>query len=175
MRIPFATTATRVLFSVLLASATLLTTACKDEKEPVVTPPQDFTATDDAIIQKYLTDNAITTARKLPSGLYYLPIRTNPNGYQPVVTNVVYVQYTGYLINGTVFDATSLRNNTPFSFTLGAGRVIRGWDEGVALMRKGEISELLIPSAMAYGNNSPTSAIPPNSVLRFRIELVDVR
>lgn len=178
MRIPFATRAARVLCLALLASATLVTTSCKEEEETAAgTPPKDYSAIDDAIIQKYLTDNSITTARKQTSGLYFLPVRTIPAAYQPVVGNIVHVKYTGRLMDGTVFDATSRHGdgNTPIDFPLGARKVIRGWDEGIALMRKGEKAELLIPSALAYGNSSPSPAIPPNSVLRFEVELVEVR
>jgi peptidylprolyl isomerase len=135
----------------------------------------NFAATDDALIQKYLAANSITNAQKQASGLYYVPVVANATGTQAVAGKTVSVLYTGKLLDGSTFDASSQRGNTPFSFTLGAKQVIPGWDEGIALMRKGEKATLLIPSAQAYGPNSPSTAIPANSVLRFDVELTDVQ
>lgn len=176
MRFPFSATAARLFFFALVSSASLLTVACgDDDPTPVVPPAQDFSATDEAIIRKYLSDNSITTAVRQSNGLYFLPVVTNANAYMPRTGNLVYVKYTGRLINGTVFDATSMHGNVPINFQLGAGRVIAGWDQGIALMHKGDRAELLIPSALGYGNQSPSPAIPANSVLRFEVELTDVR
>ena len=135
----------------------------------------NFAATDNALITKYIADNKITTAQKQASGLYYVPVTANASGAQATAGKTVSVIYTGTLLDGTVFDASSLHGNTPISFVLGAGQVIKGWDEGIALMRKGEKSVLLIPSALAYGPTSPATSIPANSVLRFEVELVDVK
>jgi FKBP-type peptidyl-prolyl cis-trans isomerase len=135
----------------------------------------NFAATDDAIITQYLTSAAITTAQKQASGLYYVPVTANPTGIQATAGKTISVLYTGRLMNGTVFDATSQRGNKPFDFLLGSGSVIKGWDEGIALMRKGEKAILLIPSALAYGPSSPSTTIPANSVLRFEVEVVDVK
>jgi FKBP-type peptidyl-prolyl cis-trans isomerase FkpA len=88
--------------------------------------------------------------------------------------DTVSVLYTGTLDNGTVFDASSLHGNVPFSFTLGAGQVIQGWDLGVVGMKVGGTRELTIPANLAYGSNSPSSAIPPNSTLHFKIQLLSV-
>lgn len=82
--------------------------------------------------------------------------------------------YTGKLLDGTVFDASSRNGNTPYRFVLGARKVIAGWDEGIALLRKGEKGILLIPSALGYGPQGNQS-IPPNAVLYFDVELVDVQ
>jgi FKBP-type peptidyl-prolyl cis-trans isomerase len=136
----------------------------------------NFALTDDALITKYVADNSITTAQKQASGLYYAPITTNPSGVQATAGKTVSVLYTGRLLNGTVFDASSQHGNVPLSFVLGRGQVIAGWDEGIALMRKGEKATLLIPSAQAYGPaGAGNGAIPANSVLRFEVELTDVQ
>ncbi len=135
----------------------------------------NFAATDDAIITAYLTSASITTAQKQTSGLYYVPVTANSSGTQATAGKTVSVLYTGRLMDGTVFDATSLRNNTPFSFLLGSGSVIKGWDEGIALMRKGEKAILIIPSALAYGPSGSGTTIPANAVLRFEVEVVDVK
>ncbi len=156
--------AARLLFPMLVAGAALAATSCsKDAPQTVV--QQDNSAADDATIQKYLADNRITNARKQASGLYYIPVTTNPNGLQATAGRTVTVEYAGTLLNGNAFDAGTI------PFTLGAGRVIAGWDEGIALMRLSEKSILLIPSGLAYGSQSPSSKIPANSVLRFEVTL----
>lgn len=135
----------------------------------------NYAATDDAIITSYLTTSAITTAQKQASGLYYVPVTANPTGTPATAGKTVSVLYTGRLMDGTVFDASSLNNNKPLDFLLGSGSVIKGWDEGIALMRKGEKAVLLIPSALAYGPNGRGTTILPNAVLRFEVEVVDVK
>ena len=85
------------------------------------------------------------------------------------------VLYTGKLLDGKVFDASSRNGNRPFTFPLGQGKVIQGWDEGIALLRKGEKGILLIPSALGYGARGAGSDIPPNAVRYFDVELVDVQ
>src|SRR5580698_9241174 len=88
--------------------------------------------------------------------------------------DTVSVLYTGTLDNGTVFDASSLHGNQPFTFTLGAGQVIQGWDLGVVGMKVGGTRELTIPPALAYGDQSPAPSIPANSTLHFKIQLLGV-
>ena len=170
----FAGAAARFLLPVLVAGAALATTSCSKD-EPTAVAQQDFSAADDATIQKYLADNKITTARKQGSGLYYIPVTTNPNGALATAGHKVSVLYTGTLLNGTVFDASSQNGNTPITFTLGTGQVIAGWDEGIALMKKSEKSILLIPSGLAYGAQSRPPYITPNSILRFEVELTNIQ
>jgi FKBP-type peptidyl-prolyl cis-trans isomerase FkpA len=91
--------------------------------------------------------------------------------------DTVSVLYTGTLDNGTVFDASSLHGNVPFSFTIGAtgaGSVIEGWNLGLVGMKVGGTRELTIPPDLAYGSSSPSSAIPPDSTLHFKIQLLSV-
>lgn len=157
----------------LLATAALAPVACK--KDTTADNPYDYAMEDDATIQKYLTDNHITNAQKQASGLYYIPVITNPNGLRATAGRTVSVNYTGTLLNGTVFDATSQHFPVaPFSFALGAGYVIKGWDEGIALMKLDEKSILLIPSRYGYGSQSKAS-IPANSILRFEVELTKIQ
>lgn len=84
----------------------------------------------------------------------------------------VTVNYVGSLMNGTVFDASKNHGDQGFTFTLGAGQVIKGWDVGVAGMKVGGKRKLTIPSAMAYGNQAVGGVIPANSDLIFEVELL---
>lgn len=98
-------------------------------------------------------------------------------GGKPSNGQTVTVHYTGYLTtagggNGKKFDSSKDRNK-PFQFKLGAGQVIRGWDEGVAQMSKGDKCTLKIPSAMGYGKSGAGGVIPPNADLNFEVELLD--
>ena len=109
---------------------------------------------------------------KTTSGLY---IQDLPVGMGDEATSgaTVTVHYEGWLPNGTKFDSSRDRND-PFSFLLGAGRVIQGWDEGVAGMRVGGIRKLVIPPGLAYGVGGSPPAIPGNATLVFDIELLEV-
>jgi len=105
------------------------------------------------------------------SGLQYWDIVM---GTGPAATpgNVVKVHYTGFLTSGEKFDSSRDRGE-PFSFPLGGGQVIKGWDEGVAGMKVGGQRQLRIPPALGYGANGAGSAIPPNATLVFDVELLD--
>ncbi len=107
-----------------------------------------------------------------PSGLQYV-IFEKTDGPKPQPGDVVVVHYTGWLTDGTKFDSSYDRNE-PFSFVLGARQVIPGWDEGIALLRKGEKAQLVIPPDLAYGNRA-IGPIPPNSTLIFEVELLDIQ
>jgi len=86
----------------------------------------------------------------------------------------VTVHYTGWLMNGTKFDSSKDRGD-PFAFYLGSGEVIPGWDMGVKGMKVGGKRELIIPPALAYGERGAPGAIPPNSTLKFEVELLGVK
>ncbi len=86
----------------------------------------------------------------------------------------VSVHYTGYLQNGTKFDS-SLDRGEPFTFALGAGQVIRGWDEGLVGMKVGGRRKLVIPPELAYGTRGAGRLIPPNATLVFDVELIEVK
>ncbi len=88
--------------------------------------------------------------------------------------NTIIVHYTGMFEDGSKFDS-SLDRNDPFSFSVGVGQVIEGWDKGVIGMRIGEKSKLTIPSSMGYGDAGVPGAIPPKSTLIFEIELLDIK
>jgi FKBP-type peptidyl-prolyl cis-trans isomerase FkpA len=96
------------------------------------------------------------------------------SGDTAVAGKRVTVHYTGWLVDGTKFDSSKDRND-PFVFPLGAGRVIRGWDEGVQGMRVGGRRKLTIPPAMGYGARGAGNVIPPNATLVFEVELLGVQ
>jgi FKBP-type peptidyl-prolyl cis-trans isomerase FkpA len=131
---------------------------------------------DDKIIQDYFKANNITNAQKTASGLYYV-VHKEGSGSVPNSGQEVVVNYTGKLIDGTKFDSNvdpEFNHVEPFVFPVGAGRVIKGWDEGVLMMKKGEKRTYYIPSGLAYGNRSQ-GPIPENAVLIFDIELIDLK
>ena len=94
-------------------------------------------------------------------------------GTEAAAGDTVSVRYTGMLPDGTVFDASVRHGNEPFTFTLGGGQVIRGWDEGVVGMKEGGTRRLIIPPQYGYGNQD-LGVIPPNSTLIFDVELLSV-
>lgn len=108
-----------------------------------------------------------------PDGLKYADIKVG-TGKEAKDGDVVVVDYTGWLTNGTRFDS-SIPRNKPFEFQLGMGQVIPGWEEGVAGMKVGGIRQLIIPPDLAYGERGAGNVIPPNSTLIFEVKLVKVK
>lgn len=96
------------------------------------------------------------------------------SGRQAQAGDVVKVHYIGVLENGQEFD-NSYKRGQPIEFQLGAGRVIPGWDQGIAMMRQGGKATLIIPPELGYGSRGAGGVIPPNAILTFRVELVSIR
>lgn len=150
----------------VLALALVAAAACGSDS--TVTAPTDIMHTQFAAS---LGVNPATMT-VTPSGLY-LRDDTVGTGATATAGKQVTVQYTGWLASGTKFDS-SLDRGQPFVFTLGAGMVIPGWDEGVQGMKVGGTRTLIIPPALGYGA-SGRGAIPPNAILVFRIQLLGVQ
>ena len=122
------------------------------------------------IIDAYLADNNIT-AQSTESGLRYV-IEAEGTGSNPEQGQKVKVHYTGTLLDGTEFDSSAGKD--PIQFPIGQGGVIQGWDEGIALLKKGGKATLYIPSQLAYGPRARSEVIQANSILKFEVELVDI-
>ncbi|MEJ2421306.1 MAG: FKBP-type peptidyl-prolyl cis-trans isomerase [Acidobacteriota bacterium] len=108
----------------------------------------------------------------LPDGLKYADMKVG-TGEAAKAGDEVVVNYTGRLKDGTVFDSSYSRHQ-PFTFTLGAGRVIKGWDVGVAGMKVGGKRRLIIPPDLAYGARGAGGVIPPNATLTFDVQLLEI-
>jgi peptidylprolyl isomerase len=113
-------------------------------------------------------DKAITTE----SGLKYID-KVVGDGATPQTGQTVVVHYTGTLTDGSVFDS-SVERNRPFSFKIGVGQVIKGWDEGVGTMKVGGKRTLIIPPELGYGTRGAGGVIPPNATLIFDVELLKI-
>ncbi len=119
------------------------------------------------------TEPAQAPSAPATSGLQMQDIKVG-TGAEAKAGDMVTVQYTGTLTNGTKFDSSYDRPGQPFRFALGAGMVIKGWDLGVAGMKEGGKRHLVIPADLAYGAASPSPLIPANSTLVFDVELLKV-
>ncbi len=130
---------------------------------------ENLTMSAEFLEQNSQNDGVVT----LDSGLQYLVLESGPEGgASPTPSDSVLAHYHGTLIDGSVFDS-SVDRGEPASF--GVSQVISGWTEALQLMKTGDKWRLFIPPDMAYGESSPTPAIPPNSALIFDVELLEVR
>lgn len=123
--------------------------------------------------QQKLVDELKAGMQSTPSGLYYKITKTT-DGVKPNPGETVSVHYAGRLVDGTEFDS-SFKRNQPIEIPIGVGQVIKGWDEGIMLLKEGETATLLIPSELGYGSRGAGGVIPPNAWLVFDVELVHVK
>ena len=140
-----------------------------------INTPIDQAKEDDKILQEYFAKNNIQ-ATKTPSGLYY-SIKQKGLGPTAKPGKTVTMNYTGKTLDGNVFDSNvdpKFNHVQPFTFKLGVGQVIKGWDEGVQLLQIGSKGTFYIPSGLAYGERGSGGAIPPNAVLIFDVEVTGI-
>lgn len=131
---------------------------------------------DEDKIKSYIETNKLT-AKQTESGLYYV-VEKQGDGPKVNAGQKVTVNYTGMLLNGEKFDSNvdpKFNHVQPFEFQVGVGQVIKGWDEGLMLFNKGGKGKLIIPAALGYGSRGAGAAIPPNSILVFDVEVVDIK
>jgi peptidylprolyl isomerase len=128
-----------------------------------------------AMILPFLLVTTVDAAQELTtaSGLK-VEILKQGSGSKAKAGQDVTVHYTGTLANGTKFDSSRDRGR-PFTFNLGAGQVIKGWDEGIALLTVGSHAKLTVPSGLGYGTAGAGGVIPPNATLIFDVELLDAK
>ncbi|SHO61811.1 FKBP-type peptidyl-prolyl cis-trans isomerase [Algoriphagus zhangzhouensis] len=136
-------------------------------------------------IEEYASANGLDV-QKTENGLYYV-IETPGSGDEVTPGTTMYVNYAGYLIDGTLFDTSyeqiakdndrfnPQRDYEPLPVNVGMGQVIPGWDEGLLLLKKGSKAKFLIPSPLGYGENGAGGLIGPNSILVFDVEVTDVQ
>ncbi len=143
----------------------------KDATQPAATT--EITAsTDPAATTQPAAPAPADAATEAPTSLQVTDVKVG-TGVEATDGKKVTVNYTGTLTDGTKFDSTK-DHGQPFSFVLGSGMVIAGWDQGVKGMKEGGARKLIIPPHLAYGNRSVGGVIPPNSTLVFEIELLKV-
>ncbi len=116
---------------------------------------------------------ACAKEKKMKDGLVMDDVKVG-TGAEAKAGQTVTVHYTGWLTNGKKFDSSKDRNE-PFTFHLGAGEVIKGWDEGVQGMKVGGVRNLTIPPSLGYGAQGAGGVIPPNATLKFEVELLGVK
>jgi peptidylprolyl isomerase len=155
-------TTTRLL-STAFAAALFAAPALADDPKPTPAPEA--------------AKNSESKMTKTPSGLQYEDTKVG-TGASPQKGQTCVMHYTGWLwengAKGKKFDS-SVDRGTPFSFPIGQGRVIKGWDEGVATMKVGGQRVLLIPPDLGYGSRGAGGAIPPNATLIFEVELLEIK
>jgi FKBP-type peptidyl-prolyl cis-trans isomerase len=165
----------RVATGLLILATASLGLACSRVDEPEPTPKPDKAQTTTAATSTSASP-AMSVRKPPPPPARKLEIVDMKvgTGAEAKSGNTVKVHYTGTLVDGTKFDS-SLDRNEPFTFVLGTGGVIKGWDEGVVGMKVGGKRKLTIPPDMGYGAMGSPPKIPPNATLLFEIELLEVK
>ncbi len=175
----------KLIFLLVIGVVSTLITSCDDECENSRGEcPDEQLAQDVAIIENYLEENNLNAERNSSYDLFYI-IEEEGNGIKPENGQLVQVNYVGRFLDGEVFDTSiesvakeagvfnESRVYEPFEFTIGNRQVILGWDIGIKLLDEGAKATLILPSYLGYGYRGNAS-IPPNTVLLFEVELVNI-
>lgn len=149
--------------------------SCQHNSETELPPAEEYTVSETEQPSEADATPAENTAPAgdtitTNSGLQYIILKEG-NGSLPKPGRSVTVNYTGYLLDGTKFDS-SIPSGRPFTFRLGTGSVIRGWDEGIALLKTGTKARLILPYHLAYGEEGYPPLIPPSATLIFDIDVI---
>lgn len=164
---------TSILKNIVLTLAVVfLLSSCSNDEGGVVRSYEEQLIFDTERIEGYLKENNLTGFQKTSTGLYY-KILDEKGGTTPQPGNQVSVEYVGKNLANKIFDQSSA--GAPITFQLGAGQVIKGWDEGIALITLGSTGTLIIPSGLAYGNVARGPGIGKNEVLVFDVKVTAVR
>lgn len=170
-----------LLLGVLLGTAALITRsgilARKNSGRPINSAMREAMNAQNPQLStndEMLINQTYANAHKLPSGLRYVVRRAGTGDATPGLGQELICHYDGRLLDGTPFDS-SYRRGAPYTFRIGTGAVIRGWDDGFATMRKGEKRTLIVPHWLAYGEKGRPPTIPPKATLIFEVELLDWR
>tara|TARA_B100002052_G_C15846423_1_gene582743 strand:+ start:44 stop:523 length:480 start_codon:yes stop_codon:yes gene_type:complete len=158
----------KYIFPILL---TISFFSCTDENTEVTRTKQEQLVLDIDRIKGYIDENNLSGFESLDNGLHY-KILESGNQQFPQLGDTLSVEYVGQLLNGREFDRNY--TNQPFNLVLGSGEVIQGWELGLPYIDEEGKIILIIPSGLAYGNTS-TNSIPENSVLIFRIKLLEIK
>ena len=157
--------------AILALIAALIIVGCKSapKSEPATSEQKTEATQTPASGMTMASGDTVTT----PSGLKYIEMKVG-EGATPEKGQTVTVHYTGWLTNGKKFDSSKDRGQ-PFNFVLGQGRVIKGWDEGLATMKVGGARKLVIPPELGYGERGAGGTIPPGATLIFDVELLAIK
>ena len=157
------------LFSIIIFIVTI--TSCSEENNDIVRTKQEQLNLDISMIEGYISENNLSGYSSLDNGLHY-KVLDEGNSSFPQNGDTLDVEYVGQLLNGIEFDRSY--TNQPFEMVLGSGGVIQGWEIGLPLIDETGTIILIIPSGLAYGGTTSNS-IPENSVLIFRVKLINIR
>ena len=161
------------IFAVFLIIAVGVCVSFAQTKKRTVTRTTKRGATTKTTVKKTTVTTVKSQAVTTASGLTYI-ITKRGEGALVKAGDEVIVNYTGLLTNGAKFDSSLDRGET-FSFRVGAGRVIKGWDEGLQKLRIGDHATLVIPASIAYGARGAGGVIPPDATLIFIIEVIGIK
>jgi len=159
----------RNLFVLVIIFCLLL--SCEEGNDIITRTTSEQLQYDIKRIKGYIQENQLIGFSETSSGLHYKLV-DNGSGVFPKIGDTLSVDYYGQYLNGSEFDKSN--TDEPFEFILGVGIVIEGWEEGIPFIDEEGSGILIVPSALGYGKNPPSS-IPPNSILIFSVDLVDIK